>query len=483
MTKPVAGCVISIILASLAQATAAEGAESVARNPAELHAALNDARPGDTILLAAGEWRDARLRIRAEGTADAPVTVRAERPGETVLVGASSLAISGRFVVVDGLAFRDFADAGHLVAFRTRSDEPAEDCRLTNVSIRSPLVADGDADRSAYWVSVYGRRNRVDHCYLEGKRTSAPTLTVWVNADGGCAHRIDHNRFAGRPPLGKNGGETIRVGTSEVSMASSRTVVEHNWFERCDGESEIISNKSCDNVYRHNVFVECRGGLVLRHGNRCLVDGNWFFGNGVDGTGGIRVIGEDHRVTNNYLSRLMGRDFESAMPFCDGIPDSPANGYFQVRRAVVAHNTIVDCAQPLTFGVGHGARNRVLPAQEVIVANNLIAGEHGPLVRLQSPADVRWDGNVVWGAETGVDVPESGVRRADPMLARGNAEPARPAEQSRARAAAVPLDPPVTTDIAGNPRPATGADVGCFQHGAPATPPARDATGPTWMRD
>src|SRR5256885_1452512 len=101
------------------------------------------------------------------------------------------------------------------------------------------------------------------------------------------------------PPLGKNGGEPIRVGYSFQSMFSSKTTVEKNLFERCDGELEIISNKSCDNVYRNNTFLQCAGFFTLRHGNRCTVDGNYFLGKGKKGSGGVRIIGEDHAVTNN----------------------------------------------------------------------------------------------------------------------------------------------------------------------------------------
>jgi poly(beta-D-mannuronate) lyase len=82
--------------------------------------------------------------------------------------------------------------------------------------------------------------------------------------------------------------------------------VERNLFEECNGETEIISSKSCGNTYRYNTFRKCQGTLTLRHGNRCLVEGNFFFGEGVSSTGGIRVIGEDHRMQNNYLTGLKG---------------------------------------------------------------------------------------------------------------------------------------------------------------------------------
>ena len=60
--------------------------------------------------------------------------------------------------------------------------------------------------------------------------------------------------------------------------------------------AEIISNKSCKNTYSDNGFYECKGTLTLRHGNDCLVTGNYFIGNNISQTGGVRIIGENHVV-------------------------------------------------------------------------------------------------------------------------------------------------------------------------------------------
>ena len=91
-------------------------------------------------------------------------------------------------------------------------------------------------------------------------------------------HKIDHNYFGPRSILGSNGGETLRIGTSHHSRTNSFTVVENNYFDRCDGELEIISNKSGKNKFLNNTFYESRGTLTMRHGNNNLVEGNVFFG-------------------------------------------------------------------------------------------------------------------------------------------------------------------------------------------------------------
>ncbi|MDA9240746.1 polysaccharide lyase 6 family protein [bacterium] len=148
---------------------------------------------------------------------------------------------------------------------------------------------------------MYGKHNRFDHNHLEGKRNKGVTMAVRLNAEASQEnyHRIDHNYFGSRPVLGSNGGETLRIGTSHYSLSNSYTVVENNYFDRCDGEVEIISVKSGSNHISGNLFYESRGTLTLRHGNDNLVENNIFLGNGVEHTGGIRVINKRQTIRNN----------------------------------------------------------------------------------------------------------------------------------------------------------------------------------------
>ena len=155
-------------------------------------------------------------------------------------------------------------------------------------------------------------------------------------------HSIDHNYFGPRPNLGANGGETLRIGTSHFSLTNSNTVVESNYFDRCNGEHEIISNKSCQNVFKNNTFFECSGTLTMRHGNETWVEGNVFLGNGKPSTGGIRVINEKQTVINNYGYGLKGYRFRGALVIMNGVPNSPINRYFQVDSALVRGNVFVN---------------------------------------------------------------------------------------------------------------------------------------------
>ncbi len=194
------------------------------------------------------------------------------------------------------------------------------------------------------WVAMYGRHNRFDHNHLEGKSNRGVTLAVRLNDEASREnhHRIDHNYFGPRPILGSNGGETLRIGTSHYSLSDSLTVVENNYFDRCNGEVEIISSKSGGNVFRGNLFFESRGTLTLRHGNNNLIENNVFLGNGVDHTGGIRVINKGQTVRNNYLHGLTGHRFGGGFVVMNGVPNSAINRYHQVENALIENNTMID---------------------------------------------------------------------------------------------------------------------------------------------
>ena len=391
--------------------------DTLVRSVDEFDAAVGEARPGDTITLANGIWRDADLVFDADGEEGDTITVRAETPGNVLLTGTSTLRIGGSYLKVEGLWFHRGALArGHVVAFRT--NRPAHHSRFTRGAVTEYNPPNWLTQYK--WVSLYGTHNRVDHSYLAGKTHDGATLVVWLENPPDHTpnhHRIDRNHFGPRPRLGKNGGETIRIGTSHRSMQDSRTVVEHNLFERTDGEHEIISNKTGRNTYRHNTFLEARGALTLRHGNGAVVTQNYFLGNGRTGTGGVRVIGEDHHVTHNYFADLRGDSSRATLSIMNGIPDSPLNRYFQVKRCLIAHNTFIGTRVTMLYGLGADSEKTLPPEDVLFVANAVRTESNTPiLTTLVPPNGVRWKDNVFQGSAMGIALPE-GVHWQDPDLA------------------------------------------------------------------
>ncbi len=447
-------------------------------NPVEFKEAAKTLIAGDSIILAEGIWKDANLILKGKGTHDKPIYLTAETPGKVSLEGNSSLRLSGEWLHISGLIFRNGCAPGKaVIEFRTSSRDYAWH------SVLSQCVIDGFSktpkDTADHWIGIYGKFNTVEYCYFAGKSNSGTTLVVWPdneNSDHN-KHHIYRNYFGPRPRLGSNGGETIRIGTSQVCMNSSETIVEGNFFERCNGETEIISNKSCDNLFLNNTFYESEGSLVLRHGDRATVSGNWFIGNGKIFTGGIRVINEGHRIYNNFFYKLRGDDFRSALAVMNAIPDSPLNGYAPVRNVVVAHNTYYDCATPWAFGVGFGDRNRVVKPENTLLVNNLVysPGE-SELIRYYDPTEgVLFDNNLLFSSKGLAS--ETGTVQGETRKAVSYGF-----ETVLSTAKAKPL-PFVKDDILGRPR--REAVIGAFQEDGenPAVIPANaENCGPQWYR-
>jgi poly(beta-D-mannuronate) lyase len=383
-----------LILVSLAGASAYATTTRVS-SQTEYHDAAKNLQPGDTIELANGEWKDFEILFSGIGQEDKPITLTAEEKGKVFITGVSNLRISGEYLVVSGLVFKDgYTPTSAVVSFRRNKDNLANHSRITEI------VIDGfnnpERTESDYWVSMYGKNNRFDHNYLAGKNNNGVTMAVRLDSEGSQEnhHRIDHNYFGHRPILGSNGGETLRIGTSHYSLTNSFTVVEDNYFDRCDGEVEIISNKSGGNIIRGNVFFESRGTLTLRHGNDNLVENNVFFGNGVDHTGGIRVINKRQTIRNNYMEGLTGTRFGSAFVIMNGVPDSPINRYHQVEDTLIENNSIIDGSHIELAGGSDEERSAVPKSTKFI--NNLVYNADGndPFTIHDDISGIEFDGNV-----------------------------------------------------------------------------------------
>jgi poly(beta-D-mannuronate) lyase len=59
----------------------------------------------------------------------------------------------------------------------------------------------------------------------------------------------------------------------------------------------------------------------------------------------VRIIGENHKVYNNYFENLRGTGYRAALCLVRGKENSALNEYFQVKNAFVAFNTIVNHPQ------------------------------------------------------------------------------------------------------------------------------------------
>lgn len=455
------------------------------QNATEIHAAMTGLVPGDTLLMLDGVWIDQYIALHAEGTEADPIVLIAETPGQVVLTGLSRLALSGSYVEVNGLNFFEgYTTGAGVIEFR-RNGVRANHCRVTNTTIFAYNPTNIGINYK--WVSMYGRFNQVDHCYFAGKNHDGATFVVWLpeEQDRDNHHVIEYNYFGYRPPLGFNGGETIRIGDSGTSMTNSRTVVRHNLFQECDGEIEIISNKSCENIYFNNTFVDNEGTLTLRHGERCLVEGNFFLGAGNSEAGGVRIIDSDHIIINNYFQDLYSNGYRSAITFIKGVQDSPPERYLQVENVLVAYNTLINCRQSFLLGYGT-SDDQTLPPINCTIANNAVYTKNYSVFYTGDteglPQGFIYKQNMVKGTSLGIPDTSAGIIWQDPLFDFTSSGLIRPTPGSPLIGQAAELGYNVSMDMDGHDRGSL-PDIGADQVSSDPIiyrPLTREDVGPGW---
>ncbi|GAA5028944.1 polysaccharide lyase 6 family protein [Actinopolymorpha pittospori] len=451
-TWPVAVALLGGVLASLLVITpgpaAAAGSTWVVRGPAAhtvsvdslaaLQGAIDVASPGTRIVVRAGTY-DVTEPIRIAGRSGAPgapIVVAAERVGAVELTGAAGFTVTNSsYVVLRGFrlthrsTLRIPADSSHIRVTRNHFELPA---------------ADGD-----HWLNVDGNDVEVDHNTFANRANLGVYLSI-SGPDGDVAKRtwIHHNYFFHHTYGGDNGGEPIRLGLSSKQSYSAYAVVENNLFDQVNGDPEAISVKSSDNIIRSNTVVDSVGSIVLRHGNRNRVEGNFLLG----GRSGIRFYGNDHQIVNNVVSGSAG----SGIVIGSGsvVDDTASTGNDRPDRVTVAFNTLVGNAVSIT-----GEGNRPLEPHDCVVANNIVSGSGTQLVTMpRGEVGFRWEGNILHGAPAG-DIPVTGFTIADPLLSTEGDGVPRLTPASPAVNAAVGSFPTVRRDLDRIPR--VGAkDVG-----------------------
>jgi len=333
--------------------------------------ALQTAREKDSVVLKDGVYTDANIAFTNNG-----IIFTAQHAGKVFFEGNSTLQFGGDKIRISGFVWRNGGKGlkqSSVIAFKNgdvnATHSVLEDCAIIGFN-------DDDLNTDNKWVSLYGSHNTVTRCLLRDKYNLGATLVVWLPEQQPAYHTISFNYFFNRQngPNADNGLESMRIGDSHTSFTNAHCTVAFNRFEQCDGEIEIISNKSCHNSYLHNTFYNSNGGLTLRHGNDCRVDGNVFDGQDKELSYGVRIIGEGHLVSNNYFYRLAGAShqvFRAPLTIVNGLVNTPLNGYFQVKRAAVVGNVFVDCHTPLVrIGSYSGRAGMTMAPDTVRIARN-----------------------------------------------------------------------------------------------------------------
>ena len=371
------------------------------KNSGELVAEIGTASAGKTIILknngsdplVDGAWADVKVSINKLGSEDHPITIKAETPGMVEFTGYTTVKLGGSWINFEGVVFKDagaLPQSGSgsdisithaLIDFRiSGNSNVCNNCKVTNIKIDGYNQSTAQQTYVFKWILLRGANNEISYSSFLGKHGVGSIIND--NRDSAIEnfHKIHHNYFANRTPQGisvvnaNNDQDAIRIGNSATSLSNSSTEVYDNYFHNFVGEIEIISNKSGNNKYYNNTFENYSGALTLRHGNGCEVYNNFFLARAKSFSGGVRVIGENHKIYNNYIEGTRARSTSTTNGLAginihNGKTNSLLNEYYQVKNATIINNTIVNCDLGIRVGATFGAQTE--PPQDVVIGNNL----------------------------------------------------------------------------------------------------------------
>jgi poly(beta-D-mannuronate) lyase len=359
-------------------------------NNTELQNAISNAAPGTVIELANGIWDDVQISINVNGTSSQPCIIKAQNPGNVFFEGRSNISIGGSYIIFEGVVFQNasglISSSGRIepiIEFRDTSNNDCFNCHVRNIKIDSYNGTISQEEDIFKWIIIYGAYNEVSYSSFLGKKGVGSIINDNHNNSTPDYSKIHHNYFADRVPVGGdvngfNDQDAIRIGVSTTSLSDSFTEVYDNFFNNWSGEVEIISNKCGSNKYYNNTFRDYQGTLTLRHGNNSEVYNNYFFAENNTFSGGIRVMGEDHKIYNNYIEGVnhrkpsgSGSGATGGINVSNGQPNSALNEYYQVKNVQIVNNTLVNC--DLAIRVGTKVKSTLsLAPENLVIANNIM---------------------------------------------------------------------------------------------------------------
>ena len=375
------------------------------RDAEALDAAVVAVQPGDEIVILEGRY-DWPMRIEgADGTAERPITLRAETLGEVVftggdLTGGAKLDLRASHWVIDGWSFEGVTRSGEasrdrvtVVRVRGGSDNVLRNLSITGCGLTADRPDERAANNSLYVQLTDGALRNV----IERSRLADNRHCLGIRIGGGADNTdVTGNVIRRNLITAMAGYETLQLSWGSAAEARFETLVEENLWQDNAGCSELISSKSSANTFRGNTFRRCDDQLVLRSGRDSVVEGNWF-----EDSWGVRAYGAGHRITGNAFlgsfgeakgnrrgAILLGSGAEGGRPY-EAFTDGWVTGNLLVDDGEVA----------LVVGYNHGLRweGRVMdvPPTGSDFVDNLTVGSVGLLVQRAPGEANRWRENAV----------------------------------------------------------------------------------------
>lgn len=421
--------------ASLGATIAVNTTPSVKRvvaSVADFRSALAAMNPGDTLEVANGTYNLGSANITRSGCQQRPIVIRARNQGLAVLSGNTTLTFeSVQHIRLEGFAVRSASVGTGIKLLNSSRITIARNAFALTETSSCNWIYIGDTFGSTAPLKSGG--NVMEYNSFDGKTMTGKYVVFDGTATQQSQHdTIRYNLFKNNGPRAVNEQESIRVGVSGLSPSSGFTVIEHNLFQACDGDPEIVSIKSCDNIVRFNTFQRSLGTVTLRQGRRNVVEGNYFFGEGKTGTfngstigcGGIRVYGKDHLIFNNYMQGLTGSRFDAGITITNGDVDNSTtslSSHNLPENVTIAFNTLVNNRSNIEIGFTNNGGYPLAPLN-CVLANNVVVENTSAIVLsygASSLAGVAFANNLMYPtgtASVGIPATAAQIRTINPLL-------------------------------------------------------------------
>lgn len=357
--------------------------------------AVQQALPGDEVVVADGEHEFGEAVMERSGAPDAPIVIRAANPGGAVLVRSRLRFDRSSYLRIEGFRFAE-PPSGY-VSFGPY----CRHCAVVNtVGIRevegggTGMIVDGPGSQ---------------HITFENNVVALNHGGVGIQIR--CQRYNWHHVIRGNDVSGcyygvQSGGGSYPTAPPGYLLIEGN-VFHHNWK---DG----VHTKGTDQIICGNHFHDNTGhAITTRYGARNVIVGNWIHDNG----NGMRLHSPSHFVINNVIHNNRGWGIHASSWPGGTKAEWPYNlepSYEPPHEIWIAHNTIAGNGRvPIDANIG----SRLMLLRNIIVGTD----PEQPAIALSLGGGARQvEGNVYWNTRPPLLREYEGGWHsvlADPMLA------------------------------------------------------------------
>lgn len=418
---------------------------------------IESLKNGDILEIEDGNYPDLRDIVIKENN----IKIKAKNSGKVVFSGLVQINITGNNNLLEGIVFTDGGPmTGEGAIIVKGNNNQITNNTFYEFNIHEYRPNEKGEYNSTRWITVAGKENTINNNRFEGKYRRG-TLLVINNSTELDNHILINNIFKNHKAnmlgefenkdiirINSNSWEAIRVGDSKTSLNPSGTILAYNLFDNMDGETELVTVKACETLFKGNTIKNSTAMFSLRHGNGSIVEDNVFLGNDKPLTGGIRFYGEDHVIKNNYIENVTGdNDVQGGIVVNTGVNNvaenekldnsvigKELNKQWTPKNVLIENNTIINSQKNFSYSnkvhkvsLFDNSKVKVIyPAVNITLKNNLsyAVGENKKaLVGAgddKNPVGTKYINNIFYGPIENTNIPNDNIAKVEPKLEKHN---------------------------------------------------------------